>query len=209
MIAPCPRCDHRPERGVGQPQHRGDQHVEEVLLLLDGVVEERLLQPEAGVVDQQVDRARRVGQPGLDRGQLGPVRRGRRRSPRPSTPYARAQLGGELLEPLLGRGRPAPGRARDAASWWAKARPMPAVGPVTRATGRADMRAQHSRSSASATGNRPRGMMGRVRHEDPILAVANQKGGVAKTTTVASLGRRARRARPAACCWSTSTRRPA
>jgi septum formation inhibitor-activating ATPase MinD len=40
------------------------------------------------------------------------------------------------------------------------------------------------------------------------IAVANQKGGVAKTTTVATLGR------PSSigvngCCSSTSTRRPA
>ena len=42
-----------------------------------------------------------------------------------------------------------------------------------------------------------------------VLAVANQKGGVAKTTTVGSLGAAWSRAGTARCCWSTSIRRPA
>ena len=41
-----------------------------------------------------------------------------------------------------------------------------------------------------------------------VIAVANQKGGVAKTTTVQSLGV-AWRNRGVACSWWTSTRRPA
>ena len=42
-------------------------------LLVGGVVEEALLEPEAGVVDEQVDRAVVVGEAGLDPGQGGAV----------------------------------------------------------------------------------------------------------------------------------------
>ena len=41
-----------------------------------------------------------------------------------------------------------------------------------------------------------------------VIAVANQKGGVAKTTTVASVAT-ALSDLGAVCWWSTSTRRPA
>ena len=55
---------------MGQPHHRGDQHVEQLLLVVDVVVEEATLEPEPGVVDQQPDRARPVPEPGLDKRQL-------------------------------------------------------------------------------------------------------------------------------------------
>jgi hypothetical protein len=56
MTPPWPRSDIAAERGVGEPQHRAHEHVLLGLLERDRVVEEPLLQPEAGVVDQQVDR---------------------------------------------------------------------------------------------------------------------------------------------------------
>ncbi len=55
---------------MAEPHHRGDQHVEHRLLGLDRVVQEPSLEPEPGVVDQQVDRAPAIGDPGLHRGQL-------------------------------------------------------------------------------------------------------------------------------------------
>ena len=64
---------HLAQRGVGEPQRRGHEHVEMRLLLLHGVLQELPLQPEPGVVDQQVDRMDRVGQPVLDHLQLVPV----------------------------------------------------------------------------------------------------------------------------------------
>ena len=64
---------HRSERGVREPQHRGDEHVEHRLLLLDGVLEEAVLEAEAGVVDQELDGPLAVGEPRLDGGALGPV----------------------------------------------------------------------------------------------------------------------------------------
>ena len=45
-------------------------------------------------------------------------------------------------------------------------------------------------------------------HKAWVVAVANQKGGVAKTTSVGSLGT-AFAEQGLACCWSTWTRRPA
>ena len=56
-----------------QPHHRGHQHVEHRLLGLDVVVEEALLETEAGVVDQQLDGALGVAQPRLDGGELRAV----------------------------------------------------------------------------------------------------------------------------------------
>ena len=184
MIPPLPRSAIGAEGRVAQPQHGGDQHVEHRLLGVDVVVEEAALEPEPGVVDQQVDRPVAVGEPLLDACQGGPVgevggqdldldavrRRGaRRRAPRAGPR----------------RGRRAPGRARASASWRAKLRPMPAVGPVTRAVGMAESSRSHHRC---ASGHEWPPMSAQTTTQPTVLAVANQKGGVAKTTTVASIG---------------------
>ena len=59
---------------MGEPHHRGDEHVEHRLLGVDVVVEEAPLEAEPRVVDQQVDRAAAVGQPRLHARELSPVR---------------------------------------------------------------------------------------------------------------------------------------
>ena len=51
---------------MGEPHDGHDQYVQHVLLGVDVVGEEGFLEAEPGVVDQQVDRAFGVGQPGLD-----------------------------------------------------------------------------------------------------------------------------------------------
>jgi hypothetical protein len=58
---------------VREPQHGRDEHVEHGLLVVDGVLEEAVLEPEAGVVDQQLDRAVGVGEARLDGRALGLV----------------------------------------------------------------------------------------------------------------------------------------
>ncbi len=68
---------------------------------------------------------------------------------------------------------------------------MPAVAPVTRARSRSSRRcSQVSRKSGRSLRRRARrsGMMVPIDHAPPPSAVANQKGGVAKTTSVASIG---------------------
>lgn len=73
---------------MGEPQHRGDQHLQHRDLVLDRVVEEALLEAEAGVVDQQVDGALPVRHPLLDPGQVIGV----------------DEVGPEHLDPHAGRG---------------------------------------------------------------------------------------------------------
>ena len=55
---------------MAQPQHGAHEDVLLPLLGLDVVVEEPLLEPEPGVVDEQVHRTRAVGESLLDRGEL-------------------------------------------------------------------------------------------------------------------------------------------
>ena len=73
MIPPWPALGHRSQRGVGEPQHRGDQYVEHGGLGVGVVVEEALLEPEPRVVDQQLHRTVGIGQPSLDPRQLPAV----------------------------------------------------------------------------------------------------------------------------------------
>src|SRR4051812_6136899 len=175
---------HRLKGGSRQPQHRGDQYVEEVLLLLEGVVEEPPLQAEARVVHQQVHRPRPVTEPRLHGRQLRTVPQVRDDHlhlgavPLP-------QLRGDLLQPfpvardedevVAGGGELGGERAADAGGRTGHHRGRSGHGP------------QHSWAVRRAAT--------RLGHDGPVsasktrvLAVANQKGGVAKTTTVASLG---------------------
>ena len=86
---------------MGQPHHGGHQDVEGRLLLLDGVVEEAALEPESGVVDQQVDRPGLVGEPLLDQRHAGAGRTGRRRSTSLAAPWSRTSSSASVLQPLL------------------------------------------------------------------------------------------------------------
>ena len=99
MMPPLPRSAIGAERGVAEPQDGGHQHLEHRGLLLDGVVEEALLEAEAGVVDEEVDRSLAVGQARLDQGQLVAVDEvGDEHLDRDAV--GGAQLGGDGLEAL-------------------------------------------------------------------------------------------------------------
>jgi hypothetical protein len=172
---------------VREPHHGDDQHVEHGLLLLDVVVEEPLLQPEARVVDQQVDGP--VGSAAASSTRpAARGRRGRRAAPRPRRRTSRGARGDRLeravvagdQDQVVAAGRELAGELEADAG----------VAPVTRAVGM-------SRSEPGARIRRPgSGMMvAMIRPSTTTLAVANQKGGVAKTTSVASLARTPRRAR--------------
>ena len=58
---------------MAEDEHRAHQHVEQLLLGLDGAVDEARAQRVAGVVDEQVDRPGRVAQPLGDPLELHPV----------------------------------------------------------------------------------------------------------------------------------------
>ena len=70
------------------------------LLGVDGVVEEPVLEAEAGVVDQQLDRPVAVGHPALDRASWPRSARSAG-STSTSTPYAARSSVGDGLQPLL------------------------------------------------------------------------------------------------------------
>ena len=198
MMPPVRRCGHLPQGGVGQPHQRGHQDVEVGLLLLDGVVQEPPLQPEPGVVDQQVDGPDpgRAGRrhPVLDRRAAGRGRPGRRPAPRTTrrTPR-RARRRPSSAGPR--RGRRAPGRSR---AWRAGGRRRGRGRPWGRSPARRDgscvRRTCDQPSRGCTLRARPSGMMGAMSTTpvptvpSTVLAVANQKGGVAKTTSVASIG---------------------
>ncbi len=97
--AAVPAFGHRAQRGMGQPEHGRDQHVEHRLLGLDLVDQEPLLEPEARVVDQQVDRPVRVGESRLDRPELLAVAEVGRQHLDLDV-VRRAELGRDLLQPL-------------------------------------------------------------------------------------------------------------
>ncbi len=62
-MRPLPRSSMPGQRGVHEPHRHLDVQVEVAHLVLDVVALERQRQPEAGVVDEDLDRARWVGQP--------------------------------------------------------------------------------------------------------------------------------------------------
>ena len=177
---------------MGEPEDGGHEHVEEVLLLLDGVVQERVLEPEAGVVDQQADRPGGVGHPGLDRRELLAVAEvGHDHLDRDAV--LRGQVGGQPLQPLAGAGDDDQVVALGGEP--VGEGPADARGGAGDEDGRAVLgrggglrhAAQHSWTDVeTATTLRHDGKV--PASKTKILAVANQKGGVAKTTTVASLG---------------------
>ena len=45
---------------MGEAQHSGDEHIQELLLLIDGGLDKTLSQPETGVIDQYLNRSSRV-----------------------------------------------------------------------------------------------------------------------------------------------------
>ena len=177
---------------MGEPEDGGHEDVEEVLLLLDGVVQERVLEPEAGVVDQQADRPGGVGHPGLDRRELLAVAEvGHDHLDRDAV--LRGQVGGQPLQPLAGAGHDDQVVALGGEP--VGEGPADARGGAGDEDGRAVLgrggglrhAAQHSWTDVeTATTLRHDGKV--PASKTKILAVANQKGGVAKTTTVASLG---------------------
>jgi chromosome partitioning protein len=177
---------HRAEGGVAQPQDRGDEDLQHRGLVVGGVVEEAVLEAEAGVVDQQVDRPVAVGEPGLDRRELGAV----------------GEVGDQHLDlhlvgaaQLLGHLLEAGGVTRHEDEVVAAGGELDGV-LVADAGGRAgDQGSAHAPSISGRAGR----VRGRPAQWPPMsttspgaapvtLAVANQKGGVAKTTSVASIG---------------------
>ena len=85
---------------MGQPHHRGHEHVELGLLLRQVVVEEPSPEPEPGVVHQQPHGFAAVGQPGLDLRQLRAVDEvGRQHLD--GDAVRRPQLVGGLRQPVL------------------------------------------------------------------------------------------------------------
>src|SRR4029079_10319214 len=179
-----PASGHRAERGVRQSHHRGHQDVEGGLLLVDGVVQEAAFEAEARVVDQQVDRSGLVGETVLDKrhpaalGEVGDQHLALRR-------MGLGELVGQCLQAFA--------VARD------QHEVLSAFGETERedasdpgggagdegdgAGGRRGHAAQQTRGSPRAASRS--GMMVSM---STTLAVANQKGGVAKTTSVASIG---------------------
>ena len=59
MIRPPAALAHRPRGGVAEDEHRPAENVEHPQLVADLAAQEGRLQPEAGIVDEDVDRRRR------------------------------------------------------------------------------------------------------------------------------------------------------
>ena len=173
---------------MAEPHRGGDEHVEHRLLGVDVVDQEPALEAEAGVVDQQVDRPGGVGQPGLDGGQLVAV----------------DQVGGQHLDvhavlaaELLGDGLETGGVAgdqhevvaaggellgEDVADAGGGAGDQCGAGPLGERWEATCVTAKQVPARCWHPGRAECGPM------TTTLAIANQKGGVAKTTTVASIG---------------------
>ena len=206
MTPPLPRSTIGPSAAWLSRSTAVHQHVEHRLLGVDVVVEEPLLEAEAGVVDQQVDRAGGVGEPRLDRRRAARGRSGRRPAPRPATPYvarssaatssSRVAVAGDEHQVV------APRRRAGGRRLW----PMPAVAPVTRAV--CDMaRVKQVQSSRCLRHLRGRsGMMGPDDHRhsrSPTRRAASPRRRPSPRSAPRSPSWASR------SCSSTSTPRPA
>ena len=165
---------------MGQAQYGRDQDVEHLLLDLDVVVEEPVLEAEPRVVDQQVDGAVGIGDARLDGGELLAVGEVGHHHLDVHAVLA-SELGSHLLQAIAVAGD------QDE---------VVATGGELLGEGQADARGgagDQGRSSRHAP-SIPRTVrvsgdaLGQNAGMSTVLAIANQKGGVAKTTTVASLG---------------------
>ncbi len=177
---------------MAEPQHGGDQDVEHRDLVLDRVVEEPLFQAEPGVVDQQVDRPVGVAQPLLDQGDLVLLDEVGHQG-LDLDPVVGAQGGGDLLE--------AGAVARDQHQVVAAAGQVDGEGVTDAGGGAGDQGRGHAAIQApDPAARRPacrvptrssyagRAQWPSMSPKSTTLAIANQKGGVAKTTSVASIG---------------------
>ena len=101
MTPPVPRATMPGSAACAEAHDRDDEHVDHLLLGVDVAVDEELVDAEARVVDQHVDRARAVAQPGLDRRELGAIGEVGDAAPRTARDDARSSSAANAVEALL------------------------------------------------------------------------------------------------------------